>query len=88
MSLDPTCDLGRGPGQSSGCYETLRITTQPNADAAATVVPSAAQPICESFHTFPWGSQTRLLVCTNPDCAKVSAEHEQRRPAASPGTQT
>jgi hypothetical protein len=33
--------------------------------------PSAAQPICESFHTFPWGSQTRLLVCTNPDCAKV-----------------
>jgi hypothetical protein len=64
MSLDPTCDLGRGPGQSSGCYETLRITTQPYADAAATVVPSAAQPICESLHTFPWGSQTRLLVCT------------------------
>jgi hypothetical protein len=47
--------------------------------------PECGTPIFQAFHTFPWGSQTRLLVCPNPECAKVSAEHERRRPAASPG---
>ena len=39
--------------------------------------PKCGTPVLEAHHSTPWGHQTRLLVCPNPDCGKVAAEEER-----------
>jgi hypothetical protein len=48
--------------------------------AAEARVVGRAAPLYETHYTVSWGGKTRLLVCTNPDCAKVASEQERRRP--------